>query len=116
MKPDLDQKTAENMGEPKSASMRRAIMVRLKAKPMLIAIAALVLIISCSAGITVIYTMGAVKSISANVEKKSRSIAAAFGLTIDEVLVTGRIETPAQSITCSPRCEAGRSDFRVRPP
>ncbi|MFL2687284.1 MAG: cell division protein FtsQ/DivIB [Alphaproteobacteria bacterium] len=98
MKPGLNQKTAKNMGESKSSSMRRAIMVRLKAKPMLIAIAALVVIISCSAGITVIYTMGAVKSISANIEKTYRSIAATFGLTVDEVLVTGRIETPRSQL------------------
>ena len=98
MKPDLNQKTAKNMGESKSSSMGRAIMVRLKAKPMLIAIAALVVIISCSAGITVIYTMGAGKSISANIKKTYRSIAATFGLTVDEVLVTGRIETPRSQL------------------
>lgn len=98
MKPDINQKPTKKIDDSKTSGMRRAIMVRLKAKPMLIAIAALVAIMSCGAGITVIYAMDAGKSVFANIEKISHDIAAALGLTVSEVLVTGRIETPRSKL------------------
>lgn len=115
MKTDLDQKTAKKMDDTKTSGMRRAIMVRLKAKPMLIAIAALVTIIGCGAGMTVIYAMGAGKSVSTTIEKLSRNTAAAFGLTIGEVLVTGRIETPRSKLLAALGIRRGDPIFSFNP-
>jgi cell division protein FtsQ len=78
--------------------MRRAIMVRLKAKPMLIAIAALVIVMGFGTGVIVVYAMDAGKSVSATIEKLSRGAASMFGLTVTDVLVTGRIETPRSKL------------------
>ena len=88
-------KSAENS---RSARLRRALMVRLKAKPMLFAIAGLVLIIACGAGGVVIHLTGAEKSVAATIDRFNRSIADSVGLTVDEVLVTGRIETPRSKL------------------
>lgn len=98
MKAEKDKKPGKSTESSRSARIRRALMVRLKAKPMLIAIAGLVLVIGCGAGIAVIHLSGAEKSVTAAVDRFTRSTADMLGLTVDEVLVSGRIETPRSKL------------------
>ncbi|HAT35899.1 MAG TPA: cell division protein FtsQ [Rhodospirillaceae bacterium] len=105
-------KSAENS---RSARLRRALMVRLKAKPMLFAIAGLVLIIACGAGGVVIHLTGAEKSVAATIDRFNRSIADSVGLTVDEVLVTGRIETPRSKLLEALKVKRGDPIFGFDP-
>lgn len=107
MKAGKDKKPSKSAEKSRSERFKRALMVRLKAKPLLFAIAGLVLVIGCGAGIAVIHLTGAEKSVAATIDRFSRSTADALGLTVSEVLVTGRIETPRSKLLAALKVRRG---------
>jgi cell division protein FtsQ len=92
-------KTANQKAKPEqSTTGPRALMVRLRAKPLLLAIALLVTAIGCGAGALIIYMTGSEKSVTASLDRFYRNAATQLGLTVDDVLVTGRVQTPRKKL------------------
>ena len=92
MRRNKDENTSKNAEKGPSIQRERALIVPLRAKTMLLSITALVILVSCSAGIAVIRYTGAGNALFEAVNQIKKNTATTLGLTINEVLVTGRNE------------------------
>ncbi len=92
MRRNRDENAGKNADKVPSIQTKRVLMVPLRAKTMLLSITALVILVSFGAGIAVIRYTESGNALFNTVNQIKRNTATALGLTINEVLVTGRNE------------------------
>ena len=107
MRRNRDKNISKNVEKDPSIKLKRVLMVPLRAKTMLLAMTALVILVSCSAGIAVIQYTNSVNALFNTVNQIKRDTATALGLTINEVLVTGRNEISRSELLAALKIRRG---------
>lgn len=107
MKQNNREKSQKIAKKSPSKQLKKVLMVRLRAKTILLSIAALVILISCGAGVGVIRYTDSGDSLMSTVERFNRNTASALGLTISEVLVTGRNELSRSELLAALKIRRG---------